>query len=499
MLTTENDDNSESRRDAARLSVIADALPAYIAYVDDGLRYRMVNRAYEQALGMRREQMIGRLVADVVGRSFEVIGAHLRAALTGVEQRFETRLQTVEGERILGVSQMPDVDAQGRVRGVIVYGVDITERERIATELRGSDERLQMALAAANGVGMWDWDLPSDKVRSDATFALFFGVDLERARAGASVAEFTRNVYLEDRPRLEQAIERAVRDGGEFNEEYRIVRADGSVCWLSTRGRCTYALDGTPLRFPGVAIDITKRKLSEGALVRAEKLAAVGRLASSIAHEINNPLESVVNLLFLIEHGVHEDPEKAREWAQMAQAELARVSQIVTQTLRFFKQSTRPTVVQAPELVGSVLALYQGRLANSNIEVSRRVRKDAAGLSFEGELRQVLNNLIGNALDAMREHGGRLHIRAWSASSVKDRRRGFRIFVADNGTGMNELTVKRVFEPFFTTKGIMGTGLGLWVSHEIVAKHHGTLRVRSSQKSGRTGTVFSLFVPFEAD
>jgi signal transduction histidine kinase len=247
-----------------------------------------------------------------------------------------------------------------------------------------------------------------------------------------------------------------------------------------------------------LGVDVTDRKLAEDTLRSTEKLAAVGRLASSIAHEINNPLEAVTNLVYLIEHS-DGDPERMKKYAQMAQMELSRVSQITTQTLRFFRQSSARTRVRVSDLLESVLALYQGRLANTEISVES-CYSDPPILCYEGEIRQVLNNLVGNAIDALREDAaGRIAVRARPAISWRTGQSGVKVSVADSGHGMNSQTRARVFEAFFSTKGIGGTGLGLWVSFEIMRKHHGTLRLRSSQNPAHRGTTFSLFIPDQSE
>jgi signal transduction histidine kinase len=243
-----------------------------------------------------------------------------------------------------------------------------------------------------------------------------------------------------------------------------------------------------------LGVDVTDRKVAEDTLRSTEKLTAVGRLASSIAHEINNPLEAVTNLLYLIELAENDAPQMKR-YAQQAQTELARVSQITIQTLRFFRQSTARARVRLSNVLDSVLVLYQGRLASSSIKIERRFR-DPAILCYEGEIRQVLNNMVGNAVDVLRESkGGRLLVRTRSATDWRSGRKGVQVTVADNGVGMSRFTQERIFEAFFSTKGIAGTGLGLWVSAEIVKKHRGTLRVRSSQEPKHRGTVFAVFVP----
>ncbi|HUZ04375.1 MAG TPA: ATP-binding protein [Acidobacteriaceae bacterium] len=255
-----------------------------------------------------------------------------------------------------------------------------------------------------------------------------------------------------------------------------------------------------------VVVDTTQHKKSEEALRRSEKLAATGRLAASIAHEINNPLEAVTNLLYLLHDQPSLDSEAAK-FADMAQHELARVSQITQQTLRFYRQSTQPTLTRLSEVLDSVLTLYRGRIHAAQIDVIRRYTDSAELLSFSGELRQLFANLVGNAIDAMSK-GGHLTLTARTSRDWRNGRvAGVRIVVADTGSGMTEEVRQRIFEPFFTTKETTGTGLGLWVSAEIVEKHRGRVRVRSRVANGngsvvqselptrRSGTVFMIFFP----
>jgi signal transduction histidine kinase/PAS domain-containing protein len=237
--------------------------------------------------------------------------------------------------------------------------------------------------------------------------------------------------------------------------------------------------------------DLTLQKRSEEVLRRTEKLAVAGRLAASIAHEINNPLEAVTNCLFLV--GQTELPREARGYLDLAQSELDRVSQITVQTLRFYRQSTRPAETNVHDLIATVLALLEQRLSRHAVEVVQQFRDTPHVVVRDGEIRQVLANLLGNAIDALAE-GGRIVLRTACGHAWQSGSSGIRITVADSGTGMDAETQARIFEPFFSTKGITGTGLGLWVSREIVEKHQGYLRVRS--RLG-VGTVFSLFIPGE--
>ena len=205
----------------------------------------------------------------------------------------------------------------------------------------------------------------------------------------------------------------------------------------------------------------------------------------------------MTNLLYLALN--HEElPPTTRSYLETAQGELTRVSHIATQSLRFHRQTMNPTHVDPRELIESVVDLYRGRLSNSNIQVISKYKSTKRVLCFDNDIRQVLNNLIANAVDAMRQ-GGQLFLCTRDATDWKTGRSGVRITVADTGHGMSAEVRKRIFEPFYTTKEVNGTGLGLWISRGIVSRHHGILALKSSEKPGWSGTVFTLFLPDESN
>jgi len=236
-------------------------------------------------------------------------------------------------------------------------------------------------------------------------------------------------------------------------------------------------------------------KLAEAALRKSEKLAVAGRLALSISHEINNPLEAVTNLLYLIH--LSSSLREAKDLAKTADQELARVAEIVGQTLRFYRDPGKPTVVHIGEIVDSALSLYQARLASAEIVIERDFRDCSPIVAMAGELRQVTLNLIGNAVDAI-GHGGRVKIRAANARQHSNGSlRGVRLTIADTGSGIHPEVRDSLFEPFVSTKGDTGTGLGLWLSSQIIRKHGGAIQVKSRALSPDSGTVFSVFLPLE--
>lgn len=377
--------------------------------------------------------------------------------------------------------------------GIALFYQDSTERVAAEEAARNSQTTLQLALEAANGVGAWDWDVPNDRVFADAGFAALYGVDTKRAQEGVRVAEFMLNIHPEDKERVAAEIDSVLQKGGHFASEYRLNQPTSQPCWILSLGRCTLDESGRAVRMSGIAIDITERKRTEAALMQSEKLAAVGRMASSIAHEINNPLESVMNLIYIARE--RSGDEDARHFLDIADRELRRVTVIANQTLRFHKQASLPVEVQPEDLFRSVLSLYEGRLRNSAVQVERRKRAVRPISCYEGDMRQVLNNLVANALDAM-PNGGRLVLRYREATDWRTGREGILLTLADTGTGIAPEAQHRIFDAFFTTKGLNGTGLGLWISAEIVERHRGRLRMRSSQMEAHCGTVFTLFVPF---
>jgi len=237
-------------------------------------------------------------------------------------------------------------------------------------------------------------------------------------------------------------------------------------------------------------------RLSETALRHSERLAIVGRLASSIAHEINNPLEAITNLLYLL-NGTPLNAEQ-QDYLDIAQRELARVSEIAVNTLTFNRRRDVKGQASIAALLDSVLLLYHGRLAGLNTVVEHRYRNAAPLTCYPGELRQVFANLIANAFDAMRG-GGRLLVRERPATHPRTGQDGVRITVADTGEGMSADAKAHLFEAFQSTKGLNGSGLGLWISKGIIDKHSGSIQVRSSSRPESSGTVFSLFVPIDLD
>lgn len=297
-----------------------------------------------------------------------------------------------------------------------------------------------------------------------------------------------------DQPAL-TLIREALRDQRETVAILKNFRKDGTPFWNELSLSPIRSRDGELTHFVGIQNDVTARVEFEAALRESEKLAAVGRLAASIAHEINNPLEAVMNLVYITER--LDISNEAKAHLASIDQQLRRVKLITSQSLRFYKQSTKAQATDCPELLDTVLDLYQARLTNAKVSVIRRYRSTQSIICMESEIGQALSNLIANAIDSMRGHGGALHLRTCEATAWQSGTKGVRVTVADSGSGISKEVLKDIYKAFFTTKGITGSGLGLWISGEIVSRHQGTIRVRSRTQQGSSGTVFAVFLPLQ--
>ncbi len=232
-------------------------------------------------------------------------------------------------------------------------------------------------------------------------------------------------------------------------------------------------------------------KRSEASLVAADKVAILGRLVSGIMHEINNPLSAVYNSLHLLQMNPRV-PAELQPVMKIAMDEADRCMRIARNTLSFTRESSEELPLKVEDLMKSVLDLYAHRLRREHITVDTRLEGTLPIRAFPGEIRQVLANIFGNAIDAT-NRGGSIYVGTKDACDYRTGATGIRVLIADSGSGISEDARKHLGEPYFTTKGEAGTGLGLWISFEIIKKHHGTVRIRNASSKG--GAVFSIFLP----
>ncbi len=368
--------------------------------------------------------------------------------------------------------------------------VEIAERKKGEAALQASHSRLLLALEFAKA-STWEWDLEKNLVKWTDEIRVLSG--LEKTTREAPYRAWRSIIYPEDRGSVDRVADQAAKCCNELNVEFRLQSSDGLVLWMLARGRLDRADADRAINYSGIILDITERKHSEQVLLRSEKLAGVGRLAATLAHEINNPLDAAINALYIVKTN-REVPASAHEFLDIADEELRRVAHMTRQSLGFYREATLPTVFRVDALLESALGLLKNRIAAKSVTIDKQFDENLRVNGIFGELRQVFVNLVSNSLDALNV-GGKITLRISQTTPLSDGQSRIRITVADTGKGISPLQLNRIFEPFFTTKGELGTGLGLWVTRQIVEQHGGIIQVRSTIHRGRSGTVFSILLP----
>lgn len=408
-------------------------------------------------------------------------------ARSSFDEPSEARNMPFEG--VLTLPEQPSlVTAQ---LGVILYAHRAyVRRYRDAMEELQLNRRIFRSVTSGITVARAEQDTPL--VYVNPAFEIITGYTIEESLG--KNCRFLQGEHT-NQPGL-TLIREALKQGREIKAIIRNYRKDGTAFWNELSISPIRNHEGKLTHFVGIQQDVTSRVEFEEALRESEKLATAGRLAASIAHEINNPLEAITNLIYLARRA--HDLDEVEQHLSVADAELRRVALLTSQSLRFYKQSSAPQACKPTDLLDSVLDVYARRLQSLSIRVEKRERTCDSIVCFESELRQVLSNLIRNAMDAMKGRGGgRLIVRTREANDWVRDLRGVLITIADTGVGMSRDVQARMFEAFYSTKGNSGTGLGLWVTREIVQRHKGKLRVRSQNATRNSWTVFELFLPYQ--
>jgi PAS domain S-box-containing protein len=290
----------------------------------------------------------------------------------------------------------------------------------------------------------------------------------------------------------EEDILRTLRGGGRVDHyETKRKKKSGQLVEVSVTISPMRNEQGQVIGASKIARDISDRKRVERLMIQSEKLAATGRMAAAVAHEINNPLESIINLVYLARQNTEQNA-KAFQFLVTAEEELERVSHIARQTLGFYRETGVAAEVHIRELIETVLTVYRAKLLSTGVSVDTQFNDLQRVVVSKGELLQVLSNIVANAIDAMRQ-GGVLGI------SVRKMMRasgdGIQISIRDDGVGIKKEDLEKVFEPFFTTKGELGTGIGLWVAKQLVEKRGGQISIASSTEAGNSGSTVTIFIP----
>jgi PAS domain S-box-containing protein len=403
-----------------------------------------------------------------------------RCAAEGIPVQFENRTRR---QRWLHIRAYPFAD------GISVFFEDISDAKEREARLRESLDRLSKAYKAAQ-MGTFEWNVKTGEIIwSDDTYRVH---GVTREQFDGTFEAWVKSIHPEDLPGTLAKIQRALEDKSEYSAEYRVIWPNGEIHWFGGHGQVMVDEQGNATAMVGICSDVTPRHLEEQALRRSEKLATAGRLAATIAHEINNPLEAVTNLVYLMRQDAGIKPD-TRDMLRLADEQLARVNHIAKQTLGFYQDRNVPEAVDMVQTLEGLLSILQSRINAKQLRIERDYENACLLKGFRGELRQVLSNLLTNAIDAS-PSGGKLIVR------VKPERNGSQvdrvyIEVEDFGSGILPADRERIFEPFFTTKSDFGTGLGLWVTKELVEKHGGTIAFRSNSQNGHSGTCFSVMLP----
>jgi PAS domain S-box-containing protein len=379
---------------------------------------------------------------------------------------------------------------KGEPLGFATISQDITRQKLIQEELREKSFRLEKlseelhALVHMSPLGIIALDLDR-KVRTwnNAAETILGWTASEIIGHRLPIPDSAQPQWAE--------MEKTLHLGESFtNVEAKRVRKDGAEFDAQISAAPLHNRQGEVIGFVKMIADASEMMRARQALQLAEKLAAAGRLAASIAHEINNPLAAVMNLVYLAR--LNSKEESVQKMLLSAENELRRIAHITRRTLGFYRESAGPAFCKPVDLVENVLELYEKHLEGRRIKVQREYRTNQGMIVVEGEIHQVMANLISNASDAL-EDGGSLRVRVSRAPL----RAGLRLTVADDGCGISKAARSRVFEPFFSTKPEIGVGLGMWVSREIIQRHGGSIRLRTSDDVARHGTAVVIFLPFE--
>ena len=400
-----------------------------------------------------------------------------------------------DGEERFGLLQLND-RRKGRFSVEVIalwerlagYLAAALSKFRAEEALRNS-ERQYRAIGELIDYGVWVCAPDGRNIYASESFLKLVGLTQQQC----SDFGWGEVLHPDDAERTIAAWKECVRTGRNWDIEHRFRGADGQWHPILARGVPIRDDRGQITCWAGINLDISNLKQTEQALLRSEKLASVGRMAATIAHEINNPLGAVTNLLFLA-RAMTEVPDSARQYLEIADAELKRIAHITRQSLGFYREHNAPALTSVTEVLESAVELLKSKIKTKQAVIEKQWDDDVEITAVAGELRQVFSNLLANSLDAIGEEGI-IKLRVSTGTTSNNGHRRVRITIADSGNGISAGSRRHIFEPFFTTKGTLGTGLGLWVSKEIVDKHGGSLRMRSSTHGTHRGTVFSIVLP----
>ena len=466
--------------------IILESISDSFMSVDDQWRFTFVNAEAERTLAIPRAELLGQTYWEVFPH---VVGTEVedylrRAAKEGISTSWEHLSEP--RQRWYDIRVYPSQN-----RGISIYFRDVTERKNAEDALRESEDRFR---ALADNISQLAWmaDRNGDRFWYNRRWVEFTGMTAEEAR-GLGWKEVHDPAHVE---RVISSYERAIATGTDWEEMCPLRGKDGEFRWFLIRAVPIRDENGAVTRWFGTNTDITERVQTSEALKRSEKIAATGRLAATVAHELNNPLTIAINLVYLAQR--EPDSTTAKKYLSDAERELQRVARLANRTLSFYRKKRRNTweSIRVAEFIEELADIYQNACLTKNIHTEVRASSELTIVASKDEMAQVITNLLSNAVDAAGQDGN-ITIRCKSVTDPKSRRRMAAISVIDSGHGIPKKHRSSLFEPFFTTKRDTGTGLGLWISKEIVEKHGGNMRVLSRTHGKLRGTVVTVLLPVD--
>ena len=446
------------------------------------------NEAARRIFGYTADEIVGQPILRLIPEELHSEEFEILAKIRAGERidHYETVRVRKNGEKFpVSVTISPVKDRTGRVIGASKIARDISERKqfddsrtRLAAIVDSADDAI--VSKDLNGI-IRTWNLGACRM---------FGYTSEEMIGQSILRLIPEELHYE-----EDEILRKLRLGERIDHyETRRLKKNGGLVDVSVTISPMRNDEGKVIGASKIARDISDRKRMEKLLIQSEKLAATGRMAATIAHEVNNPLESLMNLIFLARQNCSAN-SKAESYLLTAEAELERVSHIARQTLGYYRETGRPSELYLHDLVENVLAVYQSKLLASGISVESSFNDLRKIVVSSGEMLQIFSNIIANAIDAMKE-GGKLSISLRKTMELEED--GIQTIIRDDGIGICRENLERIFEPFFTTKGNLGTGIGLWVTKQLVESRGGRISVISSTERGDRGTSVTIYIPFAA-
>jgi PAS domain S-box-containing protein len=477
--------------------MLACAFPALVFWGKELVQ--LYNDAFIPLLAERHPSGLGQTAEECWWDAWQIVGPNLERVMSGETVFYEnTVVPIVRDGKLQDIrwtySYSPIVGADGKVLGVLAICQDITREVAVAQELRKREERMRAsakhlgelaAIVASSDDVILSKDLNGTITSWNDAATRIFGYSPEEM-IGASILKLIPEHLHSD----EKTILESIRAGRRIDHFETVRRAkDGRLIEVSLTVSPIKDEEGRVIGASKILRDVSSRKRIEQSLLQAEKIAATGRMAATIAHEVNNPLAAVMNLLYLLREKITDD--EGRAFLATAEDELGRVSHIAKQTLGYYREHAAASLASVSDIAEHALRIYEPRCGAAHITIRKSINPSTKIVVRRGEMMQVISNLIANSIYAMPD-GGTLSLSVCDASSTKN---GIVLTIEDDGVGIRSQDLPKVFDAFFTTRTTVGTGIGLFIAKQFVEGHGGRISIESESESEKHGTTVHVFLP----